>query len=127
MFIIFGISRKVARLATVFALCAFCHTPAAQVVTRVRSYFALFFIPIVPLGTKYRTTCTLCGTTSEIAAEEADQAVRAVAQHQATPPPAPTGALAAPGWATPTPPPLAAPVVQPPTTPPSPDTGALPG
>ncbi len=91
MFIIFGISRKVARVATVFALCAFCHTPAAQVVTRVRSSVALFFIPLIPLSTKYRTTCTLCGTTSEVSAEEADQAVRAVARHQA--PAAPPAAV----------------------------------
>jgi hypothetical protein len=83
MFIIFGVQRKVARMATVLALCGFCHTPAAQVVTRVRSFFALFFIPVIPMGTKYRATCTMCGQTSEITPEEADQAVQAQALHQA--------------------------------------------
>jgi len=125
--IIFGISRKVARLATVFALCAFCHTPAAQVVTRVRSYFALFFIPIIPLGTKHRTTCTLCGNTSEISAEEGEQAVQAAAQHQAATPPGAPGAVGSPGWAPPAPSPLPAPTLQPPTMPTAPGPGPQPG
>jgi len=125
VFIIFGISRKVARMATVFALCAFCHTPAAQVVTRVRSHFSLFFIPIIPMGTQYRATCTLCGTTSEISAEEAEQAVRAATLHQAAVQ-AP-GAPSAPGWAPPAPPPFQAPAGQPPTLPPAPGAGPQPG
>ena len=139
MLIIFGIQRKAARLATVFALCAFCHTPAAQVVTRIKSYFALFFIPIIPMSTHYRATCTMCGQTSEITAEEAEQAVHAQAVHQGAaqvlaptagapvawgPPPLPAPQLPPPLQVPPAqaPPPFSAPPVPPPTT--GPSTGA---
>jgi hypothetical protein len=132
VFLIFGVSRKVARLATVLARCRFCQTPAAQVIVRVRTYFSFFFIPVIPLGTKYRATCALCGSTSEITAEEAGQLVQAAAVHQAAGPAAPglPGAPAAPGWAPPPAVPGAqaahpAPAVPPPplTPPPGPPTG----
>jgi hypothetical protein len=61
MFIIFGIKRLKRRLATVFALCSQCRSPAAQVVVRISTWFSLFFIPLIPLGQKYISTCTLCG------------------------------------------------------------------
>ena len=117
MFIIFGVQRKVTRLATVLALCAFCHTPAAQVVIKVRTFFSLFFIPIIPMGTKYRATCTLCGQTSEITAEEAEQAQHAQAMHQGAQqvpqaPPVVAGG-SGPGWAAP---PAAPQVQQPPAS-----------
>jgi hypothetical protein len=82
MFLLFGIRRKAQRLATVFAVCVSCHTPAAQAVTRVRTFFTLFFIPLIPLGTKYRTTCTMCGQSVSITKETADNLV-AGAQAQA--------------------------------------------
>jgi zinc-ribbon family len=75
MLILFGIKRKAYRLVTAFFLCGFCQTPAAQAVTRVRTFFTLFFIPVIPLGSKYSTTCTLCGQSGRIAKEVADQLV----------------------------------------------------
>ena len=88
MFILFGFRRKAQRLAVVLSLCASCHTPAAQAVTRIRNFFTLFFIPVLPLGSNYRTTCTLCGATFRINKEQADHLV-ASAQAQA-PSPYPT-------------------------------------
>jgi hypothetical protein len=79
---IVGIRKKAYRLATVFAVCSVCHTPAAQAVTRVRTFFSLFFIPLVPLMSRYRRTCTLCGQSVSISAADADQLV-AAAQAQA--------------------------------------------
>lgn len=75
MLVIFGIRRKAYRLVTVFGLCRLCGTPAAQVVTRVRTFFSLFFIPVVPLGSTYRSTCTMCGRTVKITKEDAEQLV----------------------------------------------------
>ena len=71
MFIIFGIKRLVRRLATVFAICGQCGSPAAQVVARRSTWFSLFFIPVVPLGNKYFTTCTLCGVATKLDKEQA--------------------------------------------------------
>ncbi|HVA04466.1 MAG TPA: zinc-ribbon domain-containing protein [Acidimicrobiales bacterium] len=71
MFIIFGIKRLVRRLATLFAMCSQCGSPAAQVVARRSTWFSLFFIPVVPLGSKYFTTCTLCGVATRLDKEQA--------------------------------------------------------
>jgi hypothetical protein len=93
VFFIFGIRRKASRLATVFAVCSLCHTPAAQAVTRVRTFFTLFFVPLIPLGSRYRTTCTFCGRSVKITKEGADHLVASAnAQAQAptsVPPPPP--------------------------------------
>jgi hypothetical protein len=82
--IIFGLKRKAHRLATIFALCLACQTPAAQVLISVRTFFSLFFVPVIPVGTKYRTTCTMCGTSTVVSAEYADR-LMATASHQADP------------------------------------------
>src|SRR5580700_8692298 len=72
MIILFGIRRRVVRLATIFVMCGYCHTPAAHALTRGRRYFTLFFVPVIPLSTKYYTTCTLCGRATHITKEGAD-------------------------------------------------------
>ncbi len=85
MFLIFGVKRVVKRLATVFALCSRCGSPAAQVVARRTTWFALFFVPVVPLRSTYFSTCTLCGTSTELDREEALRTV-ALAQRSADAP-----------------------------------------
>jgi hypothetical protein len=83
--VIFGIRRKSYRLATVFAVCGLCHTPAAQAVVRVRTFFSLFFVPVLPLANRYRTTCTMCGRSTTITREAAESLVIG-AQAQTAPP-----------------------------------------
>jgi transcription elongation factor Elf1 len=79
MFILMGLRRVVARLGTTFLLCPYCQTPAAQAVTRVRRWFTVFFIPVVPLGAKYVITCTMCGRATQVAQETADAYVASAA------------------------------------------------
>jgi hypothetical protein len=79
--IIFGIRRRGHRMANVFAMCGVCHSPAAQGLIRVKTFFTLFFIPLIPLGSKYRSVCTMCGATTSLSKEQADHAM-ATAQHQ---------------------------------------------
>lgn len=89
--IIFGIRRKAYRLATVFAVCRLCGTPAAQGVTRLRTFFTLFFLPVLPLSSKYLTTCTMCGQSARITTEDAEQLVaHAQASAAASPGPPPS-------------------------------------
>jgi zinc-ribbon family len=90
MLIIFGFRRKVSRLTVIFTMCSFCHTPAAHAVTRLRKFFTLFFIPVLPIGTKYTTTCTLCGRSALISRETADKLV-AFAQQSGEHPAGPSG------------------------------------
>jgi hypothetical protein len=77
-FILFGIRRRAQRLGTVLQLCSRCHASAAQSVIRVRTFFTLFFVPLIPLGSKYRATCTMCGSTVSIPKEQASQLVASV-------------------------------------------------
>jgi len=79
MIFLFGFRRRVTRLGTLFMMCALCHTPAAQVLTKVRRYFTVFFIPVIPLGTTYALTCTMCGRASQIAPRVAGRYAAAVA------------------------------------------------
>jgi hypothetical protein len=72
VFVIFGFHRKPHRLATVHSMCAGCQERGAQEVCSVRTRFRLFFVPVVPLPTTFRTTCATCGTSSIVSAEKAD-------------------------------------------------------
>ena len=72
MFAIF-FKRTPHRLATVLAACPTCQAASAQDVCSVRTFFRLFFVPLVPLPTTYRTTCAICGTSATVSAEQADR------------------------------------------------------
>jgi hypothetical protein len=69
----FFFKRTPRRLATIIMLCGACAAPAAQDLCRVRTHFGLFFVPLVPLPTTYRTTCATCGTSTTVSAEQADR------------------------------------------------------
>ena len=94
-FILFGIRRRAQRLGTVLQLCSWCHTPAAQSVIRVRTFFTLFFIPLIPLGSKYRATCTMCGSTVSITKEQTSQLANTQADAAGLPSPSASTAIPA--------------------------------
>lgn len=74
--IIFGTRRTVAQLAMVLLTCANCHRSAANAVLKLVTRFTLFFIPLVPVRTRYATQCTACGfqmTVDKVAAEQLTQ------------------------------------------------------
>jgi zinc-ribbon family len=127
--LIFGVRRRGYRMANVFAMCGVCHTPAAQAIARVKTFFTFFFIPLIPLGSKYRSTCTMCGASISLTKEQAEAGVEAArlahAQAQAgTAPQVPVAPLVA---SAPAPDPMAPPA--PPLVDPAPGDGppALPG
>jgi hypothetical protein len=98
MLLIFGVRRRGYRMVNVFALCGVCHAPAAQAVARIRTFFTFFFIPLIPLGSKYRSTCTLCGATISLTKEQAEAAVESARHgraeaHTGTAPSAPAAAF----------------------------------
>lgn len=52
-------------------VCWHCSRPAAHRLTRVRNRISLFFIPIIPLGTKHQLQCLLCGVDQVLSPEQA--------------------------------------------------------
>jgi zinc ribbon protein len=83
MFILFGFRRRSSRLGVIFVMCGNCHTPAAHALIRIRRYFTLFFVPVIPIGTKYQITCTMCGRATQISKEAAETYASAANQNSA--------------------------------------------
>ena len=107
MLLIWGFRSSIARLAALLLQCGVCRTPAAHHVTKLRKWFTLFFIPVIPYKTVHFTTCTYCGADLEISAEEATRLEAAAAatsrppNQGAIPPPSgyhPQQYQQQPGW-----------------------------
>lgn len=79
MLVIFGFKNSSRNLGLAQATCPHCGHRAAQRVDRNRRAFALFFIPIVPLGSSHTATCTACGTTMKVTRGQADQILHGAA------------------------------------------------
>lgn len=73
MFFIFGLRTKVARSGVVQQVCRHCGNQAAQVITRRSTKFTLFFIPLIPIRTRYAQQCTFCGAEYEISRSDAER------------------------------------------------------
>jgi zinc-ribbon family len=65
--IIFGWRTAVHRIAMLLLLCQVCGNRAAHPLDKLVEKFTLFFIPVFPLSTSYRLTCTACGVSQAIA------------------------------------------------------------
>lgn len=96
MLIIFGLRRLVKQQGHVALRCANCGMSGLYL-WRITTWFALFFIPVIPVGTKHVTVCPNCkrqqGVSKEIVAEA--RAREAAAPAAAAWPPA-TAAIAHP-------------------------------
>ncbi|MEU7614625.1 zinc-ribbon domain-containing protein [Micromonospora rifamycinica] len=71
MFFIFGLRTKVTRSGVVTAVCRHCGNQAAQVISRRVTKFTLFFVPLIPVRTRYTQQCSFCGTEDAVSADEA--------------------------------------------------------
>jgi hypothetical protein len=60
--IIFGWGRQTfTQLGVIYKnLCSHCHNEDYWVLTRIRTWFTLFFIPIIPYSTEYFLSCPIC-------------------------------------------------------------------
>src|SRR5579863_10383892 len=86
MIIIFGVRRMRKRLGAVLLMCRQCQRPCAHPIVQVKTWFSLFFIPIIPMGTKFFTVCTFCSATTPVDRSHVDQLVEAAQQQAAQPP-----------------------------------------
>ncbi len=53
--------------------CPRCHNTAPWPIHRERTYFSLFFIPLIPYNTRYLLSCPVCREAREITAEDKDR------------------------------------------------------
>ncbi|MFC5063949.1 zinc-ribbon domain-containing protein [Actinomycetospora atypica] len=71
MLVIFGLSRKERPAGLVALLCAVCGHPGPQQLVRRRTRFTVFFVPVLPLGSRWEARCPACGTVRRLSAREA--------------------------------------------------------
>lgn len=71
MLVIFGLSRKERPLGLVPLPCATCGHPGPQSLVHRRTRFTLFFVPVLPLGSRLEARCPACGTTRTVSRGEA--------------------------------------------------------
>ncbi len=86
MIIIFGVRRMRKQIGAVLLMCTRCQRPCAHPIVQIKTWFALFFIPIIPMGTKFFTVCTFCSATTPIDRAHAEQLAEAARQQAAQPP-----------------------------------------
>jgi hypothetical protein len=98
MIIIFGLRRLRKGLGPVMLRCANCGA-SPLVLFRVSTWFALFFIPMIPISFKHFTACPNCRRIEDVSkaqvesARAQEEAMRAAGQ--GGPPPVPTPAVVA--------------------------------
>ncbi|HEX2772736.1 MAG TPA: zinc-ribbon domain-containing protein [Micromonosporaceae bacterium] len=80
MFLIFGLRTKAQRLGLVSMACRVCRQTDSLLLVREVTKLSLFFIPLVPVRTKYAVHCTnpVCGARIEVAAAEARELLAGV-------------------------------------------------
>jgi hypothetical protein len=112
MIIIFGVRRLSRNLGVVIWQCGRCGE-ARQVLFRIRTFFALFFVPLIPMTTRYVTVCSNCKAQREVPKDH----VPAVQSRTSV------DGLAVPAARQPTAPPVAAGQPEAAAGPPPPDVG----
>ena len=65
MLFLFGMRTKAKALAQVENSCSKCARPTMHAIVETRKWFTLFFIPVIPLGSKYLNRCGVCGLTTQ--------------------------------------------------------------
>lgn len=73
--IIFGFGdHKTKLLGTIGMMdCPRCHNTSDWPIHQQKTYFSLFFIPLIPYRTRYLLSCPVCRETREISAEEKER------------------------------------------------------
>lgn len=70
--IIFGTRGYVYQLAILTFVCGNCGNPAAHTLRKYLTKFTLFFVPLFPVSTRFRTQCTFCGVEHKVPKEQAE-------------------------------------------------------
>lgn len=71
---IFGVGERDVSLATALLTCEVCGTHGGHQIVKRSRKVSLFFIPLIPVGTRYLDVCTTCGRAREISRTQAEAA-----------------------------------------------------
>ncbi len=66
MFFIMGVSNKTKEYHQKVYNCGRCNNTVEFSYVRLRKYFTLFFIPLIPISTKYLLVCPICSANMEL-------------------------------------------------------------
>ncbi len=78
MLIIFGLTTRTHPMTTITVVCERCGYQGAHQLTRHTRRISIFFVPLIPVGTRFDDTCTVCGRVRPISREFAEGATAAV-------------------------------------------------
>lgn len=76
-FIVFGWNKVTKSVLGIFfnkTHCSHCNNDDCWKFTRIRKWFTLFFIPIIPYSNEYWTICPICGWGSKMNDKQVNQA-----------------------------------------------------
>jgi predicted RNA-binding Zn-ribbon protein involved in translation (DUF1610 family) len=76
VFLIFGVSVSEAVVAAPVFVCGRCGNRAPHRLAQQARKLSLFFIPLIPMGSKYYDTCTACGHVMEVDRQQAEAAAQ---------------------------------------------------
>ena len=79
--LIFGLSAKQVLLATLYYVCEVCGNQAAHQLVRRTNRFALLFIPLLPVSTRYIGTCAFCARSISVPRDRAEAAIASQGTH----------------------------------------------
>jgi uncharacterized Zn finger protein len=74
MFLLVGNSVRLIQLVIVAFTCRFCGLNVPQHVLKRVNRLTVFFIPLIPLSTKYYVECSNCGGTIALTSDQAHNA-----------------------------------------------------
>jgi ssDNA-binding Zn-finger/Zn-ribbon topoisomerase 1 len=82
MFLIFSIAdRKTKHLGNTGLMdCPRCNNTSAWAVHQEKTYFSIFFIPLIPYRTEYLLSCPVCRETRAISEEEKNRLLPRVSE-----------------------------------------------
>ena len=71
--ILWGYRRSNQGIGQLTYVCPRCQQNCPHVVVKTQTRFTLFFIPLFPLGSTYKATCTNCRYEEKVSKEQAQQ------------------------------------------------------
>ena len=72
MFIIWGFGKQTRKVIgnVFYRKCAYCNTEQIWQLCLVRTWFTLFFIPVIPYGVEYQISCPNCKSYQKLTKEQ---------------------------------------------------------
>lgn len=71
MIVVFGVRGRDENIAVATLACRACGSVAAHRIVKHARKLSVFFIPVIPLGTRHHSDCSVCGAQFQIPDEQA--------------------------------------------------------